>query len=208
MNDFPLWKRPVFYYVALVGLGMVLTRFFNFVLLEWLTIYVIPLVWLALLGLGLIGLVWAIIFWARSPRSGQSPGWQRSIPLLLLLGMFGLAIAIPFENLWLTFNFHRYREARQQVVDLMATQQIASNPGIMELPESYRATTLGDGEVEVFYANDSRYVLFFTLRLFEGAAGFIYSENGTPLPAEIVSGYEILEQYEMGDRWYFVRLGG
>lgn len=211
MNPSPLWQRPVFIYVGMVSLGLLLTRFFHFVLLDWLTLFLLPLEWLLLAALALGGMVWGIWFWVRSPSSEPSARDQRrwrSIPLAMQLGMILMAVCVPLENLWLFFNFHRYLPARQQVITLIQANEIPSSPGITPLPSPYRSTSMGGGEVQIIQGDSNLSVMFFTMRIFDAAAGYVYSEDGSRLPIDAFGGYDIFEQRPVGDRWYFVRIRG
>lgn len=206
------WFRPILFYVAFVGLAVLLTRFFHFVLVEWLTVFLLPLLWLGLASLVLIGFVWAVVFWAQSfKRQLYAKRWQNAIPLMVIVGTALVTLLVPLENLWLRLNFYRQLGTRQAVIELFQTNEIYPSPTMVKLPPVYQATTMGD-EVQVFRSHESLggsvSVLFFTLRVYEGSAGFLHSETGAPLPENAVPGYDLLEQRPVKDGWYYVRIGG
>lgn len=78
---------------------------------------------------------------------------------------------------------------------------------MVQLPEAYRSTSLGGGEAQVLSWNNQAYVLFFTMRLFGGAAGFVYSDSGTPPPDSLFSGYQIIQQWVVQPHWFYIQIG-
>jgi hypothetical protein len=204
MKHPPYWQSPVFGYVVLVSLSILLTRFFHLVLLNWLTLFLLPLFWLLLLGLVAIGLIWSIGFYLSAAPIGQHRG-GRSVPLMLQIAIVPIALGLPLEQLWLTYNFHRYLPARQQVVELIETNRLGS--GMFALPDVYRATSMGGREVQVLSWQGNSYVLFFTMQIFGGAAGFIYSENDIPPPDALFAGYQMVQKRPIQPHWYYIQIG-
>lgn len=203
MKHPPYWRYPVFGYVVLVSLSILLARFFHFVLLNWLTLFLLPLFWLLLLGLVAIGLIWSISFYLRASPVGQNRG-ERSVPLMLQLAILPIVFVLPLEQLWLTYNFHRHLPDRQQVVELIATKRLGS--GMFALPDAYQATSMGGHEVQVLSWQGNSYVLFFTMQIFGGAAGFIYSENNIPPPDALFAGYQVVQKRPIQPHWYYIQI--
>lgn len=81
----PIWRYAVFQYVVLLSVGLLLTRFLNFVLLKRLTIFLWPLLWLGLLLLAIGGIIWSIVFWQHRTQEDRwpAPVQQRWLPLLI-----------------------------------------------------------------------------------------------------------------------------
>lgn len=194
-----IWKQAVVWYILLVGLGLVMSRFFQAVLLEWLSIFLLPGVWLLLAILVLVGLGWAIGFGLRHSRR------QRWVPLGLLLGVLLLTVLVPWANLWLTWNFQWHRQARVAVVQQLQQGSLPTQSGIWPLPDPYRATSMG-GEIQVERRDNQLYVMFFTLRSLGFAAGYLYSESDQPPPTDLFSGYGLHQARSVGEGWYYVQV--
>lgn len=198
MNKKSFWKSPVLYYVSLTSLAILLTRLFQFVLLDWLTVFLFPLLLLVLLILAIVGLIWSIVFWIRSDH-------KSGFPLIVQIAGITLGIFIPFERLWLVYNFQHHLPARQQVIALIQTNQIKSSD-ITELPPLYRSTSMG-GDVQITQQDGSLSVVFFTLRVMGGAQGFVYREAATPMPSDLFPGYQVLQQQPIVNSWYYTKIG-
>jgi hypothetical protein len=199
----------VFRYVVFVSIGLILARFLNHVLLEALTIFLWPLLLLSLLALMIVGVIWAIVFWWRCGKQGifQQGRWRRSLPLIVQLGAVVVTLVVPFEQFWLSLNFHQHLQARQQVVALVQSNQLPFKlNNISTVPPAYRETTI-KGEIQTLRSSKGLYVLFFTSRGFGGAEGFLYSENGQPPAKDLASGYQVVEQRPIDGNWYYVRIG-
>jgi hypothetical protein len=199
----------VFRYVVFVSIGLILARVLNDVLLEALTIFLWPLLLLALAGLTIVGIIWAIVFWRRCAKQGifQQGRWRRSLPLVVQLAAVVVVLVVPFEQFWLSLNFHQHLQARQQVVALVQSNQLPPQlNNISTVPPAYRETTI-QGEIQTLRSSKGLYVLFFTARGLGGAEGFLYSENGQPPAKNLVSGYQVVEQRPIDRNWYYVRIG-
>lgn len=94
MKEQHLWRHPVLLYVLLASLGLLLARFLKFVPIDWLTMFLEPVLWLLLLVLGAIGILCSIAFWVRCARVGVFANWQRSLPLVIQL----MAIALSLND--------------------------------------------------------------------------------------------------------------
>ncbi len=205
MKEQHLWRHPVFLYVIFASLGLLLARFFKFVLIDWLTIFLQPLLWLLLLVLGIIGILCSIVFWVRCSRAGVFANWRRSLPLVIQLVAIALSLLVPLDDFWLTYNFWRYLPARQQAVRLIQSGQVSSVSDFVKLPAAYQQTSLGR-EVQVVYAQGKPFVLFFMLQIFGGAAGFVYSEAAIAPPINVFPPQEIIEQRQIDSHWYYINL--
>jgi hypothetical protein len=204
-----LRQHPIFWSIICLNLAILLLRFFELVLVDRLTIFVLPLLWLLGLLAVLVGLIVAIAFWIYSAKKGLWRGkssWRRMVPLGIQLVAIGLIIFVPFDDLWLAVNFQQQLSARQQVIRLMESNQIPSSADFVTLPAAYQSTTVSDSEVQVFYENGDRYVLFFTFRSIDNAAGFVHSESGRPFVLHD-SVYRIKEQLQIQPQWFYVSLG-
>lgn len=202
-----IWQYPVFHFAICIGLGLVLARFFHFLLLDRLTIYLWPLPWLSLFILVAVGMIWSIVFWIRCARAKVLVR-SRMMPFMLQVSALVLMAIVPWEKYWLALNFYQHLGARQMVISLVQSYQITSGTNdIAALPAPYRQTAISH-EIQIIRSRDGLHVLFFTMRVFDGAEGFIYSENPKPLLQDLFPGYEVIQRRAFDRHWHYVRILG
>jgi hypothetical protein len=209
MKKRSVWQSGIVRYVIGVSLGLWLVRLLHFVLLEWLTEFLLPLLWIGSAIAAFVALIWAIYFWVHAVQKSSflTRRWQRSLPLLLqLIGLVVVAI-IPFEQLWLTANFYQHLSSRRQVIALVQSNQIREGTNnIAALPSAYHHTSVSKA-IQTQRGQDGLYVLFFTARIFGGAQGFIYSEQIKPPAQDLFGEYRVRVHYEIDSHWYYVTVG-
>lgn len=208
MQAKPIWRYAVFHYVVLLSVGLWLTRFLHFALLERLTVFFLPLVWLTLLLFTLGGIIWSSVFWRHSAQVGNlsDPVDRRWLPLLLQCAGVILALTIPFEQLWLRWNFQQQLDTRAQVIRLVRENQIPATADTTALPIAYRQSSMS-GDIQTIRRQNELYVLFFTLRTIGAAQGFVYSEQTGPLPTDLFPGYQVRHQRPIKPHWHYVTIG-
>jgi hypothetical protein len=202
----PSGRIPVVLYVAVIASAVLTATFaFQWDLIDWLTPFLMPLVWgVAWLFFG-VASVWTIVHCLANLRV-----WQRSaVPLTICVASLTIVFAVPFTALWVQFDFARKRDARERVVDLVTSgalqPNVEYNPRLIRLDSS--APTVSKGGNELVVQRDARgtYVFFYTFRgILDNYAGFLFvPPNGTPATFGDFSEVNATQLVKMADGWYF-----
>lgn len=182
------------------SLLLIAVRAFEWSLMEWLTLFLAPLVALPVLlvfiGVALAALVDAVGgLWRRE--------FRRAVPLVICLASLGAAVFVPWTPLMLDINFRLYRKDRQEVAEQVLQGGFRPNSkfsvGLLELPPKYRHLSAG-GEVDV----EANAVLFFTFRgVLDNFSGFVYSPSDFE-PSSIDFGGDFKEVRRIREGWFWV----
>lgn len=182
-----------------------LVSFFFWSLMDVVTPFGVPFVWLPVLGTALAAVLTAVILPIRrwsARRAGSL------LPLAWLIGCFVVTRCIDFTALWLSANFRFRYTDREQVVRRIESGELRPNvshsPSLLALPRELAPVSLGGGEVVVQRDGDKLRILFFTFRgVLDRWAGFVYSSDGSP-PRSSDFGGELTITRKIQDRWYHV----
>ncbi|KIL43121.1 hypothetical protein KR50_35240 [Jeotgalibacillus campisalis] len=166
-------------------------------LVEILTPFVMPVVYLAVYGFFLAVLIMTLIDLIRR-RNWKAIGIQAAAIVLLF--------TVPFNQIVLEMDFNMNKSERLEVVaqvqDGSLQPNVMHNSSLIRLPEEYSSLSNGGGEIVVEKHEDDYSVLFFTFRgILDGFSGFVYSNKK---PETNAFGGDFKEVERMAEDWYFV----
>jgi len=185
-----------------VGLLRVLATAFEWTLIGWLTVFLAPLLSLA------IWILFALVCTASLIHAlrGRVPLRRRMLPLGISSAVLLLVLWVPWTPIWLDLNFRLYRSDRMQVVTQVQSgtlrPNVSYNPTLISLPRGLRHVSKGGGEVVVQHYAGGMEVLFFTFRgILDNYAGFVYRSDGSSPRGEME---EYREVERLTEHWYWV----
>ena len=182
-----------------------LLSFFFWSLMDIVTPFAGPFLWLLVLALAIGAVVIAIILPFRRWKTHRMASL---LPLGFLVTCFIITHFIDFTALWLAANF-RFRHAeRTHVVRLIAKGElrpnVSHNASLIALPREFASVSLGGGEALIQRDGDKFKILFFTFRgVLESFAGFVYTSDGSaPKNGDFAAEFFITRKVQ--DGWYYV----
>lgn len=182
-----------------------LLAFFFWSLIDVLTPFAAPFLWLPVLALALAAIGTAIVL---PFRRRQARGFASLLPLVFLAACFIATRFVDFTRLWLAANFKLRYSDRVEVVRRITSGEfrpnVPHNPSLIALPSQFASVSLGGGEVEVRREGDKLKILFFTFRgVLDNFAGYVYTSDGAaPTSADFAADFII--NRKVRDRWYYV----
>jgi hypothetical protein len=179
--------------------------FFFWNLIEIVTPFLAPLLWLPVLATALPAIVIAVILpiqrWKTRPIASL-------MPLAFLIASFVATRFVDFTELWLAANFKFHHAKREQIVSRVVSGELRSNvsynSSLIALPKKFASASLGGGDIVVQPDGNNLKVLFFTFRgVLDSFAGFVYSsDNSPPKNGDFFGRFFIIRKVE--DKWYYV----
>lgn len=182
-----------------------LMSFFYWSLIDVVTPFAAPILWLPVLMTALVAVVVAILLPFRRWRT---LGIASVLPLGFLFACFLIIRFVDFTALWLTANFKFHHADRLEVVRRIESGEfrpnVSHNPSLIALPRDLAHVSLGGGEVEAERDGDRYKILFFTFRgVLDSFAGFVYtSEGSAPKDGDFAGKFVIVRKIE--DRWHYI----
>lgn len=181
-------NRPGIFWGSIVVSGMLISlQLLRWPLTEILTVFLEPILELFVGILFIVFSIAAIVYAIRRRKTGGTEVW---FPSAICLATLLVVIFIPFNRLYLKFNFKYYESKRtaaaQQILAGSHGQLVRSGGrgDLILLPDRERALSAGGGEVMVDHREGKTYVLFFTFRgILDHFSGYVYSPSDTP-PAQ------------------------
>jgi hypothetical protein len=171
-------------------------------LVEWLTPFLMPPLYLAVLVYFGVALVWSTV---RVFMKGKQ-AWGS---FAVCVGTLLIWIFVPFTDLWIQANYWYYRDARDAVVAQVLAGSLRPNVDynskLIALPPHSPHVSVGGNEIVVEEHDGKRLVFFYTFRgildhysgfLFvpQGAEPLWYSDLGEPCCTQLV---------KYSDRWFW-----
>lgn len=194
--------RTLLWLSAGVGLLRVLTTAFEWTLVDWLTVFLAPLLSLAVWILFALIYVASVVYALR----GRGPLSKRMLPLGISSAVLLLVLWVPWTPLWLDLNFRLYRSDRMRVVSQVQSgtlrPNVSYNPDLISLPRGLRHVSKGGGEVVVQHYPGGTEVFFYTFRgILDNYSGFVYRSDGSS-PSGGTEQYHEIER--LTEHWYWV----
>lgn len=179
--------------------------FFFWHLVDWLTPFLAPVIFLPVYGLAAFALAFALLVPFRRWKTRR---WAGLLPLGLFVLGFAAASLVDFTWLWLRTNFSVGRQGRDEVARRIIAGElrpnVSYNATLIHLPDSLRHLSLGGGDVVIDGAGERTKILFFTFRgILHHFAGFVYSpDDSAPQDGDFLSDFIIIRR--MDKNWYYV----
>ncbi|MSR60380.1 MAG: hypothetical protein EXS05_22530 [Planctomycetaceae bacterium] len=194
--------------VVLAVVSYCILSFFFWSLVDVLTPFIAPLLWLPVLAVALAAVVVAIVLPIRRWRTQRI---RSLLPLGFFVACFIATRFISFTELWLAANFRLRHTDRENVVKRIASGElrpnVSHNASLIALPRKFAPVSLGGGEVDVQRDGDKLKILFFTYRgVLDPFAGFVYTSDGSA-PKDGDFNGEFFVNRKVEDRWYYVSAG-
>jgi hypothetical protein len=181
------------------SLLIVFLQFFQWKLIEVLTVFLMPFLWLGIYGLFLVVFILSIVGLIK--RKDWKPFVIQSITILLLF-------LIPFNKIVLDIDFKLNQSERSEVIskiqDGTLIPNVSHNSSLIHLPKEYDQLSSGGGDIVIEKRGDKYAVLFFTFRgVLDNFSGFVFSPYDTrPLPRSF--GGDFKDIVRIDKNWYFV----
>lgn len=142
-------------------------------------------------------------FWIASKNVKRLKS-KAFIPLLIIIVTILVNIFFPFTDASLQLNFLLNVNARNEVVNLIQTEELKPekfNNLLIMLPLKYRRLSKGGGEVFIEHFEDHDAYVFFTFRgVLDNFSGFVYDPDEYAI-AELETRY--VQVLELRDSWYY-----
>lgn len=204
--DFDRARVPfVTYFVALTSAAGLTVCVFRWQLVSILTVFIEPLVEIAVFGVFGIALVWAVIH-AIVPFRGFRA--NRFSPFLLGLAASAVFLFVPFNRVELKVDFavnlhNRTLVAQRILASKSPDESMQGGRGdFVQLTGSESGLSDGGG-VMVWHTAQKQMVFFFTFRgILDSFSGFVYSTNDLP-PEKEEFGGEWVEVTHLRKNWYW-----
>ena len=117
-------------------------------------------------------------------RAGQGGLPLAAVPLLINVGTLIIVQGVPFADLWENARFQSNISAYEQVVDLVASGELApGDDGFADLPARYRRLS-ENGRIFINQSGGVTRIFFFLDNSVSGLAGYFYRADGAPPQAE------------------------
>lgn len=200
----PILAVSIFVAGALIALDV-----FRFSLLSLLTVFLEPLLELAVDGMFLGAMLWSVVHFVRQlVKRGDVR--RALIPLTLNIAAMLVVALVPLARISVDVNFKwNYRRRMAVVSELQSgrlDQYITIKGGgrgdIIDLPTRYRGLSDGDG-IMAYRRDGQTFVFFFNFRgVLDSFSGFVYSSgNGKPKTGDF--GGRFIEIESMGPHWFW-----
>ena len=182
-----------------------LTAFFFWSLVDLVTPFGAPFLWLPVVALALAALVASMVLVFRRWKTRLIASLM---PFAFLAACFVLAGFVDFTAIWLSADFRLKRTDREEVVRRISSGEfrpnVSHNKSLIALPKRFASVSLGGGEVCVQRDGDKLKVLFYTFRgVLNPFAGFVYSSDGSA-PKNGDFGGRIFINRNVGAQWYYI----
>jgi hypothetical protein len=193
-------------WVSLIGsLTLVGTTAFYWSLVDLLTPFFAPLLWLGVWAMFLILLITSLIYLLVSIRRLHIASLAA---LLVNLVALVIVLNVPFTRLMLDLDFRLNFDRRMAIVSMVETGQMASHPSATEelvaLPFGYRSLSKGGGEIILAHQSDTTIIFFYTYRgVTDNFSGFMYRSD-TSVPQQGDLGGDFWEIKKLREHWLWV----
>ncbi|MGV3464931.1 MAG: hypothetical protein ACO1OT_06520 [Heyndrickxia sp.] len=184
---------------SFAGLLLIALSFFQWILIEYLTPFIMPFVWLAAYGFFIVVIIFSIIILFKT-KDWKPFGIQIIFIILLLL--------IPFNRIVIDWDFKWNMAERKEVITKLRAGElkpnVSYNEDLIHLPKKYTHLSKGGGEILMEKDNEQNLVLFFTFRgVLDNFSGFVFSSSDKrPRPTQF--GGDIKEIVKLQKHWYYI----
>lgn len=179
--------------------SLILLLFFQWTLVDLLTPFILPFLWLLVIGFFLVVIVFSLVSLFKKRK------WS---PLLIQITTVLIVIFIPFNTIVLQLNFSNHFKERTEVISKIQNgtlqPNVTYNTSVIHLPREYDHLSKGGGDIIIEEVNGETLVFFYTFRGILGDfSGFIYSPHNRK-PNINSFGGDFKEIVKMAENWYFV----
>lgn len=199
-----LWSNKEVKIAVGVFLGLFAFQLFQWTFVDYLTVFIFPLV-------KLVVVVVFFIYFIRSifKAFGKNRSNITSIVLAINLASVLMFLFFPFTELSLQSDFKLHHAARQEVVEKIKSSELSNN---MDHNKSMIHLSLSDGRLSKG-GNDIRFegeegnlsVMFYTFRgVIDNFAAIIYKENNIPPTNEDFNCGYLIDSLKFQDNWYWM----
>lgn len=181
------------------SLLVILTQFFQWKLIEIITPFLMPFVWLIVYVFFFVVFIVSVIILFKKKE------WK---PFMIQMTTILLLYLIPFNQIVLNIDFKTNQLERFEVVskiqDGTFKPNVSHNSSLIHLPNEYEHLSNGGGDIVIEKQGEEYSVLFFTFRGVLGSfSGFVYSPNDkNPQPHSFGGDFKQIEK--IAKNWYFV----
>ncbi len=180
---------------------------FQWVIIDWITPFLFPLLELSLLCLFLASVISSLV---KAIKDYRHQKFYSTFPLLINLITAAVIWFAPFTNMWLQYDFYFNKAARMMVVNNVQNKKllpnVKHNSTLIQLPYYYPTVSRGGNEVVIWPTNQSYYVFFFTFRgILDNYSGFVYVPSGSkPELFGAWRGDNFFQVKQMAPNWFYV----
>jgi hypothetical protein len=204
-DNSPIKLPPIFWFSLIIGSCLILVNLFSWSLVDLLTVFIQPilefLVW-CLFFSAFLGSFIYIFFNLKRHKA------KALLPFLINIITFLLVVYVPFTDIWLYLDFQTNFAERKQVISLVESGELKPNVSytdtLIALPEEYKNTSKGGGDILLEKKGDKKMILFFTFRgISDNFSGFVYSpDNQKPSSGDFSGDFKQIKKIK--DRWFWV----
>ncbi|MES5929998.1 hypothetical protein QCI77_29205 [Bacillus cereus group sp. MG9] len=181
------------------GFSLILFQFLKWYLVDLITPFLMPILWILVHGCFFIILIFTAIHLIKHKN------WK---PFLIQLCILIICLLTPFTLIYIKLDFLIYKDEREEIVKLIQDKQLTPNVSYdnnqIHLPSKFTATSKGGGDIHVHYGKKDISVFFYTYRgLTDNFSGFIYSTNDIK-PNETDFNSIFKDRKKLEKNWYYV----
>jgi len=176
--------------------------------LKWSILDRIHLIlFLILAGTILLVFVISIIVSLVSLYENRKNGRAAWVPIAINITGILIVVLIPFNTIWLKFDFSFYKNDRDRVVHEVYAgilqPNVSKDSRLIKLGSDYPHVSSSGNEIDVWEKDGKKYIFFYTFRgILEAFSGFVFvPDGGDP------SGYGLFDDnqiWKLDKNWYFL----
>lgn len=184
------------------GICLIAITFFQWDLIDYLSVFFLPLLMFALWAVLVIITLTSVIY---IPIQFRRIRWKSIIPLTTNIIIILILYFVPFTSLWLDFEFQTNKTGYEHVIKMYENDglQEPNKSGYIELPSEYKYLSKGGGDIIVDNSNGITSVFFYTFRgVLSSSSGFIYRSNDSP-PPQFLLQRDCYQLERIEPKWFF-----
>jgi hypothetical protein len=196
-------------FVALWSLGAAIALgLFRWTLVEYFTVFLEPLVEVAVGIFCLVSLIWSVVHLLRKRRDGLT---SAALPLAVNVATALITFLVPFTAITISLDFRMHLTARTEVAqDVLAgkyedrVRSAGDREDLISLPGHPFYLSSGGGEIVRLRRESDTLILFFSFRgILSSFSGFVYSTDDLPPKNEDFGG-SFVEIDRLRKNWFWV----
>ncbi|USK85861.1 hypothetical protein [Peribacillus asahii] len=191
--------NQLFFLALLSSILVVLYKFLEWQIVEVLTPFLMPFLWLLVFGFFFVITVRTVT------TLFKKKDWK---PFVIQTIVIMLWIFFPFTQVVLDLDFKMNKSEREKVVSKVENgtfkPNVSHDSSLIHLPKEFDQLSKGGGEIVVEKKGDRSSILFFTFRgMLEGFSGFVYSPTDQQPSRNDFDG-DFKEIKKLDENWYWV----
>lgn len=190
--------KPILFFSYFAGIYLLVITYFQWELIDKLTPFLMPAVYLTMIGLMAGAVIPSLIVLFTNWKTMR---WRALHPLAVVGIAILIWIVVPMTNLYLDVNWMLKQHKYDTVAALIEKGELVpDSQGHLTLPEEYKSLSIGGGEVIVEGPKDSQTILFFSFRgILDNYSGYVYTVKDTAPQDE-----DYFQVIKKKDHWYWV----